>query len=120
MKIVERCLVAGVMIVVLAGVVMVGCETTTSEDNVITVSPATAVLTNDYATQVFTASFGNTNGGLALVLPLQWSVSHPERGTIKASGSMMAIYQATRLGDENLITVRDQGDNEGTAIVVKE
>ena len=108
----------GLIVAAVAGLALVGCETTKSEANVITLTPATATLTNDYATVVFTASFSGTSNSLAL--PLQWSVSNPERGTITASGSMMAIYRATWRGEENVVTVRDQGDNEGTAIVVKE
>lgn len=115
---VKGCLLAGVAVVVLTGLGLVGCESTKTEGNVITVSPATATLTNDYAAVVFTASFDGE--GNALALPLRWSVSNPERGTISASGSMMAIYRGGRLGGENTITVRDQGDNEGVAIVTKE
>ncbi len=118
MKKVKGCLLAGLAMAVLTGVVMVGCETTKSEDNVISISPANTVLTNDYATVVLTASFAGTN--TATALPLKWSVSNPERGTITGSGSMIAIYQSTRLGGENMVTVKDQGDNEGTAIVIKE
>lgn len=102
---------------VLAGLVIAGCESTKTEDSVITLSPANVTLTNDYATVIFTASLTGTN--TAMALPLRWSVSHPERGTIAASGSMSALYQGTRLGGENVVTVKDQGDNEGTAFVLR-
>jgi hypothetical protein len=118
MKTVKEWVVSGVAITVLAGMAMMGCETTKSEDNVITVTPANTTLTNDYATVVLTASSASTNGALAL--PLRWSVSNPERGTVSASGAMMAVYRGNRLNGENMITVRDQGDNEGVAVVFKE
>ena len=103
---------------VVAGLVAAGCESTKTEDSVITVSPASVTLTNDYATVIFTASFSGTN--TALALPLRWSVSNPQRGNIKAVGTMSAIYQAFNLGGANTITVKDQGDNEGTAFAILE
>ena len=117
MKTVNTWFTIGIIIAGLAGVVIVGCESTKTTDNVITITPANPTLTNDYQTVMFTASANGTN--TSLVLPLSWSVSNPERGTISASGSMMAVYQGTRLGGENMVTVRDQGDNEGVAIVVR-
>jgi len=95
---------------------MVGCESTQTTDNVITISPASATLSNDWATVVFTASFASTN--TALALPLIWSVSDPARGTIRASGGLTAIYEGKNLGGNNTITVRDQGDNNGIAVVI--
>lgn len=108
---------AGLAAAVVAGMAFVGCESTKTTDSVMTISPASVTLTNDYATVVFTASFSSTN--TVLVLPLIWSVSNPERGTINTSGAMSALYQGTRLGGENTVTVRDQGDNAGTAFVLR-
>lgn len=118
MKTATTWVVSGVAVMVLAAMAMVGCESTGSEENVITVTPASATLTNDFATVVLTASFSGTNGSLAL--PLRWSVSNTQRGSITASGAMMAVYQSNRLNGENMVTVRDQGDNEGVAMIIKE
>lgn len=117
MKAVKGLWFAMAAITVFVGLTIGGCESTKTEDNVITVSPANVTLTNDYQAVIFTASFNGTN--TALALPLRWSVSNPERGTISASGSMSAVYQGTRLGGENTVTVRDQGDNEGTAFILR-
>ncbi len=108
---------AGMMAVVAAGLTIVGCEATKTTDNVITIDPASKTLTSDYETVVLTASTSGSNTVLAL--PLKWSVSNSERGTIKTSGAMSALYEGTRLGGENTITVRDQGDNEGIAFILR-
>jgi len=117
MRTVNIWFLTGMMTVVVAGLAIVGCESTKTADNVITIDPASKTLTSDYETVVLTASASGTN--TALALPLRWSVSNPERGTISASGAMSALYQGTRLGGENTVTVRDQGDNEGTAFVLR-
>lgn len=101
----------------LAGLALMGCEATKTTDNVVTVSPASITLTNDWETVVFTASLSSTN--VALTLPLRWSVSDPARGTIRATGGLTAIYEANTLGGNNTITVTDQGDNEGIAVVIR-
>jgi len=116
MKTVNTWVLAGLMAMFVAGLAMVGCESTQTTDNVITVSPASVTLTNDWATVVFTASLTSSNTVLAL--PLIWSVSDPARGTIRASGGLTAIYEGKNLGGNNTITVRDQGDNSGIAVVI--
>lgn len=108
-----RCIMAGLAVV---GFMIVGCESTKTEDNVITINPASVTLTNDWETVTFTASLTSSN--VALALPLVWSVSDPDRGRIRASGGLTAIYEATNHRGNNTITVRDQGDNEGIAVVV--
>jgi len=104
---------AGLMAVAL---VIAGCESTQTTDNVITVSPASVTVTNDWATLTFAASMTSSNTSLAL--PLVWSVSDPARGTIRASGGLTAIYEGKNVGGNNTITVRDQGDNSGIAVVI--
>jgi hypothetical protein len=52
-----------------------------------------------------------------LVLPLVWSVSDSSLGVIKASEGMTAIYESTGTIGNNTITVRDQGDKAGVAVV---
>jgi len=106
----------GLMAIVMAGLVIVGCESTQTTDNVITISPASVTVTNDWATLTFTASMTSSNASLAL--PLVWSVSDPARGTIRASGGLTAIYEGGNVAGNNTITVRDQGENSGIAVVI--
>ncbi len=118
MKTMSAWVSGGLTMLALAGLVLVGCESTKTTDNVITINPASATVTNDWATVVFTASLSSTN--IALALPLVWSVSDPARGTIRASGGLTAIYEGKNLGGNNTITVKDQGENEGIAAVIRE
>jgi len=118
MNITKAWLMVGLMAVVVTGLGIVGCESTKTTDNVITISPASVTLSNDWATVVFTAS-GVSGTNTALALPLMWSVSDPARGTIRASGGLTAIYEANTLGGNNTITVKDQGENEGIAVVIR-
>lgn len=111
-----RWLTAGIVAAALTVLVITGCETTKTESNVIAISPASITLSNDWETVTFTASLAGTNTTLAL--PLVWSVSNPDRGSIRASGGLTAIYEATNHGGNNTVTVRDQGDNEGIAVVI--
>lgn len=115
MKTVNAWVLVGLVAVVVAGMAIVGCETTTTEDNVISISPASVTLSNSVEAVVFTASFASTN--VALALPLVWSVSTPALGTISGSGGLTAIYQPKDVKGNNTITVRDQGDNSGIAVV---
>ncbi len=62
------------------------------------------------------SSFFSTN--TSLTLPLVWSVSDPARGIIRASGRLTAIYEGQNVAGNNAITVRDQGDNSGIAVVI--
>lgn len=107
----------GLVMLAVAGLVLVGCETTETSDNAITVSPASVTLTNDWETVVFTASSSGTNA--SLILPLQWSVSDPARGTLRATGGLTAVYEGNTLKGNNTITVKDQGDNDGIAVVIR-
>lgn len=118
MKTMSALVSGGLTMLALAGLVLVGCESTKTTDNVITINPASVTVTNDWATVVFTASLSSTN--IALALPLVWSVSDPARGTIRASGGLTAIYEGKNLGGNNTITVKDQGENEGIAAVIRE
>lgn len=116
MKTVNAFVLAGLVSAVMAGMAMVGCETTTTTENVVVISPASKTLTNNWETVVFTASYASTN--VALALPLEWSVSDPARGSITSSGGLTAIYQGKNVKGNNTITVRDQGENSGIAVVI--
>jgi hypothetical protein len=100
---------------VATGLAIVGCESTQTTDNVINVTPASKTVTN-WETVVFTAA-AMIGSNATLALPLTWSVSDPARGDIRASGGVTAIYEAKNLSGNNTITVRDQGDNAGIAVV---
>jgi len=102
--------------VFVTGIATVGCESTQSTDNVISISPANVTVKNDGATLTFTASMTSSNASLAL--PLVWSVSDPARGIIRASGGLTAVYEGKNVAGNNTTTVRDQGENSGIAVVI--
>jgi hypothetical protein len=118
MKTINAWGLAGLVAVVVAGMAIVGCETTTTTDNVISVSPASVTLTNDWATVSFTASLVSSN--VTLALPLEWSVSDPAIGTIRASGGLSAIYEGRNIKGNNTIMVKDQGESDGIAVVIRQ
>ena len=98
----------------LTSVLIVGCEEAKGIHGIELVPPS--------------ASLGVTiNGGTNLVnftalissdlsLPLKWSVANAALGTITFSGSN-AVYVANPQPGDNIVTVRDQHDNEGSAVV---
>jgi len=115
--------------VVLAAAWLAGCEEITQEDNAILVTPNPATITATNGTAVFQAIAQHGWGqhpdrqetivtNQPLFLPLVWTVSNPELGTIRASGAFTAIYErrGARVGN-NYITVRDQVRAEGVAVV---
>ena len=53
----------GLVTMVVAGLAIVGCESTQTADNVITITPSNPTLTNDYETVTFTASASGTKRG---------------------------------------------------------
>jgi hypothetical protein len=65
---------------------------------------------------VFTAQ---VSGNLAL--PLEWSVSNSGLGNIISASGSNATYRANsgKTGD-NVVTVKDQYGNEGSAVVTQE
>lgn len=102
----------------------VGCEENTQR-LAITVSPSSATLggeSNLVNSVVFTASpvqgVINTNPA-ALHYPLTWTVSDDSLGVITGSGGNSAVYTRTGGDGVNTITVRDQGDAEGVAVVTQ-
>ena len=113
-----RLLMMAMMVV--AGVLLwagTGCEEAEGVGGV-DVSPSTATLggSNSVNTQVFTAHVSSS-----LALPLEWSVSKPELGNIVSHSGSNAIYAANsgKIGS-NVITVRDQYKNEGSAVVTQQ
>ena len=105
----------GALLGAAAGWILVtGCESTSSVDDIITVSPSSPQLSATNATVTFTAT-GGTNG--TLVLPLQWSVDNLTLGRILANGGVTAVYQSTGMTGNNIIRVRDQAEAAGYAVV---
>ena len=118
MKTIRICPVIGMALALVAGGMMAGCESTETVDNAMTITPGSAILSNNVSLATFTASLTSTNG--ALILPLIWSVGDTSMGHIRASDGMTAIYESTSRKGNNTVHVRDQGDSEGVASVVME
>ena len=102
------------MIVAAVGLLLAGCENTSTVSDVLTVTPASATVTNAGATVMFTV---NATTNSTLVLPLTWSVANQSLGTILSSGALTAIYESTGAQGNNTITVRDRANNTGIALV---
>jgi hypothetical protein len=105
-------------IMAVAGLVLwvgTGCE---EADGVggLGVTPSSSTLGGSNAsTQVFTAHVSS-----ALALPLEWSVSNSGLGNIVSQSGSNAIYVANSgKKGSNVITVRDQYKNEGSAVVTQ-
>ncbi|MEI6514741.1 MAG: hypothetical protein WCO77_02080 [bacterium] len=98
--------------------VLTGCDSAEGVDGV-GVSPAAVTLggsaTNATTAVVFTAQVKD-----ALALPLEWSVSSPALGIIISHSGSNATYKANAATGENIVTVRDQYGNEGSAVVTQE
>jgi hypothetical protein len=109
-------LMAGFMVLAIG--VFTGCESA-SGTNGVGISPSSYTIggsSSNASAVVFTAQ---VNGPLAL--PLAWSVSNPALGTIISSSGSNATYKANsgKKGD-NIVTVRDQYDSEGSAVVTQQ
>lgn len=117
MKMISGWLAVGLVIATVVALAVVGCETTESASDaiVVTVSPSTE-LTGSLATATLTV---NATTNSALALPLVWTVSDPNLGTIRASSGLTAVYQSTGRVGNNVVTVRDQGRAEGIATIVQ-
>jgi hypothetical protein len=65
-----------------------------------------------------TETYTGSGGGLrALALPLEWSVSDPNLGSIREATGDRAVYVRTSALGMNVITVKDQYGAEGVATV---
>lgn len=103
------CLLSVVVWVVL----VTGCDEA-KDIRVLTVSPENVVLSGISNTVVFTVDQATL---LELSLPLVWSVSDSANGSVVGSGGNRATYARTGRDGVNVITVVDQFDAAGTAIV---
>ena len=106
------------MVVLTAGL-WTGCESAGNTDGV-SLSPSGVTLgsgsTNGANAVVFTAVVHDP-----LALPLVWSVSNPSLGTIVSASGSNATYSANtgRTGN-NIVTVQDQYDNKGSAVITQQ
>jgi hypothetical protein len=103
-------------VIIVVPMLQVGCEEAPGLDG-LTVSPSSVTLSTNSQVQTFAVVGGITNQALAL--PLTWSVSAANLGTITSSSGLNAIYRRTTVNGVNTITVRDQYDNEGYATVTQ-
>jgi hypothetical protein len=102
----------GSLVAVLAALsfLTTGCEEASGLDG-LGIAAATTTLTANMRTLDLTATGVETNGSLAL--PLTWSVSDPELGTISGASGLKAIYTRTQQSGINTVMVIDQYKNEG-------
>lgn len=111
-------LTAAMGLFVVGGLMIAGCESTSTTDSVIAVTPPSATLSSSNNTQVFTAAMTSSNA--TLVLPLVWAVSDVNLGSIKSSVGASAVYESKGGTGNNTITVHDQASGEGLAVVKQE
>lgn len=103
---------------VMASSLLTGCEEAKGA-HALTVTPSyidlrVGMVTNTTSTQTFVV----TNGLRELSLPLEWSVSNPELGSINHRGGNSASYITyTGKSGDNTIFVKDQYDAEGVATI---
>ncbi len=105
--------IGALMVAVAAGLLWGGCETTTTEGDVLAVSPPSLTLTGLWAV-VYTVEPAD---GQVVNLPLDWSVADARLGSIRGQGGLTALYQGNPMPGINRITVRDQADQEGFAVI---
>jgi|APTNR8051073442_1049403.scaffolds.fasta_scaffold00080_28 hypothetical protein len=105
-------LVAGVLAV---NVLVTGCESTSSAEEVITVTPTSANLVGQGATASFVASATSTNS--PLVLPLEWSIARGDLGKILGAEGVTAVYESNGKLGNNTITVKDKIGQTGVAVI---
>ena len=97
-------------------VLLLGCEQ--GNPSGLVVSPSSYTLNSTSNTVTFTVVL-DTNDTSALVLPLDWSVSDPSLGNIIVSSGYSATYSRSANNGNNIVTVKDQYDREGSAVVTQ-
>lgn len=109
------CFAAGFVLVAAAFMLVVGCEEADGPEG-LTVTPEEPTLSGDSNTVMFTVS-GPTNSGRNFMLPVEWKVSNPSLGWIGEAAGDRAYYHRTSAGGDNVITVTDEYDRRGFAVV---
>lgn len=120
MKSISAWMLGGVVLAGLIGTLIVGCESTETTGSAITVTLSASTITGKGAVTLTAASSGGTNTATSLALPLVWTVSDASLGDIKSSAGVTAIYESSGKVGNNAITVHDQGDSEGVAVVAQQ
>ena len=91
---------------------IIGCDSTSSSDSTLTISPSSAYLNASVSTIVtLTASGGDSN--------YAWYASSSSLGTLHTAGET-ALYQSTTNAGTNTITVTDDSGNTGSATVIQQ
>lgn len=111
----SRSMLLGRLVVALVvGVVlswfMTSCEET---DDALNVFPGNSTIGPNIST--FTIAVVSATRDISL--PLEWSVSNPELGSITSTSGYSVVYTRTTNNGENSVTVRDQYGTEGVAAV---
>lgn len=104
----------GMTLMVVALGMWSGCENAEGV-NGLAVSPQVATVggSSNATAVAFTAQVSSS-----LALPLEWSVANPSLGTIVSQSGSNAVYKANRgAKGDNIIFVKDQYENEGSAVV---
>jgi hypothetical protein len=101
-----------VAVAIVMGLAGVGCDTVTDSSGVIVIDNPLVTVTGRFALVI---SVTDTNG--SLYLPLKWSVSDASLGSVTGQGGLTALYQSNDRIGVNTVTVRDQADAKGFAVV---
>ena len=101
--------------VVVGVVLLTGCETSKGTSG-LDVSPSAVTLTDSTNSVTFEVTNVGTN---TLALPLDWVVANASLGAISGASGTKATYVRSAANGVNTITVYDQYDNEGYAIVTQ-
>ena len=104
-----------VSLVLLAAFVLMsisGCEDRDTDKN-ISVTPQSTDLIGTGDTVVLVAADPVSD----IVMPLVWTVSNPSLGGIMSSSGDSAVYESNGTRGQNSITVRDDSEREGVAVV---
>ena len=109
-------LVVVVAVVVLGGIIIGGCESTQTSNDVMAVTPASVTLNVSNLVAAFTVTAGSN----ALVLPLEWSVADASLGKISSSASLTAVYESSGATGANTVVVHDQTQAQGAASVIQQ
>jgi hypothetical protein len=109
------------MAVIVASVVLLGCEKT-DQRRALTVTPNAAVLSQAGDRVVLTASVPDgstaaTNAPSGLLYPLEWSVTDSTMGRIVSTTADAAVYECTVGHGANVVVVKDEGDREALAAI---
>ncbi len=115
-------IISGIGVALVMGMMAIGvwsgCEQAEGI-NGLAISPSSATLGGSSSNSTVVAFTVSVSGALAL--PLEWRVSNPGLGVIVSHSGSNAVYKANSgAKGDNIVTVRDQYGNEGSAVVTRE